>query len=297
MTMPAQPATPPAPPEAPPGGAVIPVPPPDAAAPPAAPPAPESDFLGATPPAHVTTVPPPTETPPAPSMRELMQDPNTVAAVEQARREERDRLHNRLQEQQAEIERLKPLAEWVQQQQSTQQQAEEEQRQREEAERRSRLSAEDLINEERQRFEQERAQWTEQQERMTALFEAEQRAQALEAFRSRRIAEEENDIAPQFLDYIAGNTEEEIENAITLAKTKTASIVQEVAAAGVAQRQTMRGVAPTGAPPAGPMDTSTGYQTLTADDIRDMDHSTYMKNRGALLEAARRSGPYGQGTG
>jgi len=50
-------------------------------------------------------------------------------------------------------------------------------------------------------------------------------------------------------------------------------------------------VSPT-APPVGPMETQTEYQTLTAEDIRNMPMEQYAKMRDRLMNAVPRRGRY-----
>jgi hypothetical protein len=289
MTMPAAPpvaAPPEGDPAIPPGSVVI--PPPGTVPSP-----PTTEFGPGTTPAGVPSVPAPTvpgaPTPTIPA--DLLQDPAVQAAIEAARREEKDKLYKRLEQQ---GQALASLQEESNAAKAEREAAEQVERDRIEAERRSRLSAEQMIEEERTRFAAERADFAAQQANMAALFEREQQAMRVESFKARRLAEEQANIAPQFLGYITGNTEEELEASISVAKANTQSIFQEVAAAGIAQRQAARGVAPTGAPPAGPMDTTTGYQVLTPADLAEMDHATYMQNRGALLEAASNAAKQGR---
>jgi hypothetical protein len=53
----------------------------------------------------------------------------------------------------------------------------------------------------------------------------------LQAFITRRLAEERDTVAPELHEYIVGNSEAEVEAAITLAKTKTQAILAGIRSA------------------------------------------------------------------
>jgi len=62
------------------------------------------------------------------------------------------------------------------------------------------------------------------------------------------------------------------------------AIIESIQQATAQQQGRLRG-APVTAPPVGPMETQTEYQTLTAEDIRNMPMDQYMKMRDRLLNA------------
>ena len=126
-----------------------------------------------------------------------------------------------------------------------------------------------------------------QLERERVIREQEARLFQLREYRQQRLAECADEIAPQFADYVNGNTVEEVDASIELAKTKTQQIMEEIASAQTAQR---RGAAPpvTGFP-AAPDAMNTGkeqMQVLTAEDIRGMSVEEYAAQRSQLLGAA-----------
>lgn len=287
---PAQPAQPPAPA---PDALVIPTAPPGA---PAAPP-PSNDPAGVwagdvTPAPGITTVPAPTEPvqPDAPGNGQPFievggQRYYTQEFLERARSEERDKMHGRLQTIEQEMQ-----AQREQREQREREIAEQAAQEAAEAER-TRLEGlpiEQRVQELQQSWEQRWQQRNEQDAAREALEAQERRFNEVQNYRAKRVGEESDLIHPTLRDLVTGNTEEEVERSITDLKARTDAIVGTMREATVAQRQAMPGVAPTGAPPVGPMDQTSGYQSITSADIAAMDPATYAKNRPALMEALRR---------
>ena len=138
--------------------------------------------------------------------------------------------------------------------------------------------------------------WTELEqarERDHAIFEQERRWNQLQEYKRNRVEQEEEWLIPELRDLIDGSTEAEIDHAIEVMKQRSASISQNYQAALAQQRGPIRGVAPTGAPPIGPMEQQTATQTLSVDDIRKMDPKTFAQYRDQLLGIASRAGVQG----
>lgn len=133
-----------------------------------------------------------------------------------------------------------------------------------------------------QRFEQ----LQQDREHDRVMLEKERELGQLVEYRARRTAEEAGEIAPQFLDYITGNTTDQIEASLAQAKMKTQQIVEEFTAAQLnGRRQSAPPIA--GQPPVDPT-TLTGEpqtQTLSVQEIRDMSMSEYQQYRAQLLQA------------
>ena len=146
----------------------------------------------------------------------------------------------------------------------------------------------------RQLLEQRQAEWDQrfqslERERDTerALREQEGRYAAVNEYRRNRIEQEAHTIMPELRDLIGGSSEEEIEASIAAMQQRTEAILSSVQGAVTQQRQQVRGVGIT-APPVGPMEQQTTFETLTPDDIRSMDMTTYAKYRDALLQQTSR---------
>ena len=232
----------------------------------------------------------PAPPPPPPTPAQGNGQTFSIEDIEKARQQEKDKLYERLNKQEEVLKKLQ-----------------EEQQARLNAEAEARKAAEAAAEEERkknltyeQKLEEMQAEWANrfttlnnQLEQNAALMEAEARFQELQKFRARRLEEEKDDIMPNLHGWVQGNTEQEIEDAITRAKETTSSILNDVVQAQQNQqwaaqqaRQQARGTGVT-APPVGPMENNSGQQSYTADDIRGMTIGDYAKNRERLLEAAR----------
>lgn len=170
-----------------------------------------------------------------------------------------------------------------------------------EAKRREEADVRALLEEERaarvrEREEQEKSlqaqlqAMRDEREAEKAILEREKRHLGLLDYRNRRLSEErENDtIDPRFYDYIHGDSEEDIENQINLAKAKTEEIAQEFARASQG-RPAPKGVSPV-SPITGPSDMiSGGTKRYSAEDIKNMSWSEYEKVRPSLLQVAKPS--------
>lgn len=130
-----------------------------------------------------------------------------------------------------------------------------------------------------------------QREQQAALLDQERRFQEVNSYRQRRVAEEQENIIPELIDLVTGNSEDEIENSIAVLRERSNAIIESIQQATAASQGRLRGVSPT-APPVGPMETQTEYQTLTAEDIRNMPMEQYAKMRDRLMNAVPRRGRY-----
>ena len=151
------------------------------------------------------------------------------------------------------------------------------------------LSAKELLIRKEQellaQIEQERAE----RERALALLEQERRLQQLMQYRQQRLEQERDNIIPELLDLIQGNSENEIEQSISALKEKSARIFESVAQAGVQSRKEMVGARIT-SPASGPLDNDSEQRTYSPDDISKMSLADYAKNRAKLLGTGNNSG-------
>lgn len=207
----------------------------------------------------------------------------TADALEAARREEREKLYGRLEEQGA---KLNTVTEFVEEERKKRQEAEAEALAAAERERTAGLSLDQRVAEMEQSWSQRFAAQEQQIATSQAVLDQERRFNAISEYRTRRVTEEQELIHPSLIDLVTGATEAEVEASITAMKQKTDAIVQDMQGQQVVQRQVARGVAPTGAPPVVPSENSPGQTTFTAQDIAQMDPATYKKHRAGLLQAA-----------
>ena len=209
------------------------------------------------------------------------------AAIERARQQEKDKVYGRLESMQTK------LSEWDQREkdrvaaeEAARKQAEDEAKRRSEED----LSAKDLLTKREQEWQERlnstQAEWekrfeTIQQEREQerALLEKEREFASLQAYTQSRLAEEQENIAPQLVDFINGRTKEEIEQSIAVAKAKSAEIAEQVRTAMQTARAAQRGTSITGFAPVGPMETEAGQRQYSPEDIAAMDMNEYAKFR------------------
>lgn len=151
----------------------------------------------------------------------------------------------------------------------------------------------------RQLLEQKENEWKSQLEeirqenaRKDALLERERQYSELTAYRNQRIKEEENNIMPELLDMVSGNSADEIEQSIAGLKERSSKILESAQAAIQQQRRDMKGTSTT-LPPT--MENNSGQQSFTADQIAAMSVTEYAKYRDNLLPNAnaRNKGIFG----
>ncbi len=216
------------------------------------------------------------------------------AALANARKQEKDKLYGRITEMD---ETLKEMRE--REAREEQERAEAERREQEEAKRKAEeeMDLRELLSQKEQEWQDRFTQVQEEIAQKDALLEREREFQALEAYKSQALQQNEDDIMPELRDMVSGNTQEEIDASIESLKDRTARILGEVQQFQQQQRQQMPGPRVT-APAMGPLEQNeTANQTVTATDIANMDMNTYRANRDRLLKAtsqkAREGGLYG----
>lgn len=226
--------------------------------------------------------------------------------VESIRKQEKDKMYKRLEEADTRVKSMEEqLSAIAAEREAAQKEAEERAakeaeliREREAAE----LSAKELLFKREEEFNNKLSQIEQdyknrfdeieaQRSQQEALLEKERQMQALNAYRQRRLNDEQETIIPELIDLIAGNSEEEIENSIAVLRERSNAIIESIQQATAASQSRLRG-APVTAPPVGPMETQTEYQTLTAEDIRNMPMEQYAKMRDRLMNARPNRGRY-----
>lgn len=240
----------------------------------------------------------PTDTP-APKEEPSKSKVFTEEEVEQIRKQEKDKLYKRIEEADTRVKTMEEqMALLSQEREAARKEAEEKARQEAELLRQrevDELSAKDLLTKReeefnlklqdiesdyRRRFEEIESQRQAQE----AILEKERHLQNLNAYRQRRMQEEAESIIPELIDLVSGSSEDEIETSIAVLRDRSSAIIESIQQATAQQQGRLRG-APVTAPPVGPMETQMEYQTLTADDIRNMSMDQYEKMRDRLLNA------------
>jgi hypothetical protein len=143
----------------------------------------------------------------------------------------------------------------------------------------------ELLNKKEQDFmsqlEQERAE----REKAFALLDRERMFSELQNYRAMRLEDERDNIIPELIDLIVGNTHEEIEQSIAGLKERSSRILESAQQALSSVRRDMTGSRIT-APASGPLDNNSEQQQFTAENIANMSVTEYAKHRAKLLGQA-----------
>lgn len=207
----------------------------------------------------------------------------TAEDIARARQDEKDKLYGRIEEMGTQ---LQTLAQEREERAAAEQARLDEIAAQEQAAREAALDTRQLLEQKDTEWNQRFAQLERERDTERALREQEGRYMAVNEYRRNRIEQEQHSIMPELRDLINGTTEEEIEASIAAMQQRTEAILASVQGAVTQQRQQVRGVGIT-APPVGPMEQQTTFETLTPDDIRSMDMTTYAKYRDRLLQQTR----------
>lgn len=152
------------------------------------------------------------------------------------------------------------------------------------------LSAKELLAKKEQELMQMLEEERAEREKAFALLERERELQKMMQYRQQRMEQERDNIIPELIDLVQGNSEEEIESSISALKEKSSRIFESVAQASTQTRKDMVGARVT-SPASGPLDNDSEQRSYSPDDISDMSLEDYAKNRARLLgDASNNSG-------
>ena len=126
-----------------------------------------------------------------------------------------------------------------------------------------------------------------ERERALALLEREKTFADLQAYRQEVLEQERDNIIPELVDLIAGNTREEIQASVEGLKERSARILESAQSAMQTARKEMTGTRAT-LPPAGPLEDNSEQRSLTAEEIQSMSINDYAKYRDRLLSSTAR---------
>jgi len=124
-----------------------------------------------------------------------------------------------------------------------------------------------------------------EREKAFALLERERAFAELTEYRARRLEDERDNIIPELIDLITGNTREEIEESIAGLKLRSSRIIDSAQQAMQSARKEMTGSRVT-SPPSGPLDNNSDQAQVTAEQIAAMSVTEYAKYRSKLLGQA-----------
>jgi predicted RNase H-like nuclease (RuvC/YqgF family) len=235
--------------------------------------------------AFLVDVPVATETQVTPVKQDFADKGYTEEDLKKVREQEKSKLYPQIDSLKEELNLLKKERE---------ERLAESERLRQEAESEAKRKAEAEMDT-RQLLELKEKEWEEklsaeklERERAFSLLERERQYAELTEYRTRRIAEEQENIMPELVDLISGNTPEEIENSITGLRERSSRILDSAQQAMQSARREMTGSRVT-SPPSGPMDNNSGQQQFTAEQIASMSVTEYAKYRDTLLGKASNS--------
>jgi len=143
----------------------------------------------------------------------------------------------------------------------------------------------ELLKKKEEEFNKQLDDERKERERAFALLEREKAFAELSEYRAMRIEDERDEIIPELIDLITGNSPEEIEASIAGLKERSLRILDSAQQAMQSARREMAGSRVT-APPAGPLDTNSENNQLTAEQIAAMSVTEYAKYRQKLLGTA-----------
>ena len=144
------------------------------------------------------------------------------------------------------------------------------------------MSFKELLAKKEQEFNSQLENERLERERAFALLEQERKFQELMNYRQNRLEQERDNIIPELIDLIDGNTPDEVEQSISGLKDKSARILSSAQQAMQSARQQMAGTRIT-SPASGPLDNDSDQKSYTPDSIRDMSLADYAKQRAKLL--------------
>jgi chromosome segregation ATPase len=147
------------------------------------------------------------------------------------------------------------------------------------------LAVRELLTLKEQEFAAQLQAEREEREKAFALLDAERRFSELQNYRATRLEQERDNIIPELIDLIAGETPDEIESSIAGLKERSSRILDSAQQALASARRDMTGSRVT-VPASGPLDTNSDQQSFTAEQIASMSMSEFAKNRGKLLGQA-----------
>ena len=126
-----------------------------------------------------------------------------------------------------------------------------------------------------------------ERERAFALLEREKTFADLQSYRQQVIEQERDNIIPQLVDFIQGNSREEIQASVEQLKERSSSILESAQSAMQNARKEMKGTSIT-TPPAGPLETNSEQRQLTPQEIAGMSMNEYAKIRDRLMSDSAR---------
>lgn len=150
------------------------------------------------------------------------------------------------------------------------------------AEKEAEMDVRELLTSKEKEWAEQLERERQERERAFALLEREKTFAEIQSYRQQRLDQERDNIIPELIDLITGETPDEIEASIAGLKDRSSRILESAQSAMQQARRDMAGTRVT-APQAGPMDINTGNRQFTAEEISAMSLNDYAKYRQQLL--------------
>ena len=209
--------------------------------------------------------------------------------IAKAREQEKAKLYPQMEKMKEELSSLKKAREEQAAKEAEREQRIAEELVRKEAQKKeeeeSELSFKDLLKKKEQEFQSQLEAERLERERAFALLEQERKFQEVMNYRQQRVEQERDNIVPELIDLIDGNSADEVEQSIAMLKEKSARILSSAQQAMQNARQQMAGTRITN-PAAGPLDNDSEQKSYSPDSIREMSLADYAKQRAKLLGTA-----------
>jgi len=235
----------------------------------------------------VSNVTPVTSVETTPEVKETTQKFYTEDDLAKVRSQEKDKLYPQIEKLKEELDLIKKesasrFAVEAEREAALEAQKAEEAKRKQEEE----LEVRDLLKVKEQEWADQLESERQERERAFALLEREKTFAELQGYRNQRVEQERDNIVPELIDMVTGDTVEEIESSIQGLKAKSSSILESVQQAMQAARRDMTGTRVTTPPNAGPLDIEAGNKQLSAADIANMPMHEYAKLRNQILSPA-----------
>lgn len=206
-----------------------------------------------------------------------------VAAI---RKQEKDKLYKQLEERDARLAALESdLAKRQRLEQEEQDKLRAEQEAAAEAARKAeeeRMTWQERLAQQQAEIDARFAALEEERAQQAALQEKERQLAELEQYRAAAIEAAQEDIVPELLDLVAGNTPEEIDASVESLKERSNRVFESVTAARQEQQRQQVGARVT-SPGVGPMEINTENRQYTAADIAAMPMNEWAQVRQGLI--------------
>lgn len=215
-----------------------------------------------------------------------MQNRFTAEDIAKARAQEKQKLYPQVEKLQEELSYLRKREE----ERAAKEAERNERRKQREAEKEAIIKAQqeeemsfkELLKTKEQEWESKLEAERQEREKALALLQREREFQELQQYRQQRLEQERENIVPELIDLISGNSKDEIEQSISDLKTRSQKIFDSVAQVALQSRKEMAGTRIT-VPANGPLDNDSDSSMLTPDSISNMSMAEYAKNRSKLL--------------